>query len=99
MGITDRRHFHAQQFQFGAHVRATEHVFASSQPIGQDTRHLVARCHQAENLPVPQGAFTDGINRLVAGAALAINHNTAACPHLQFGSTGKLITRTDTGGK
>ena len=51
MGIAKRRHIHAQQLEFGTHIRAGEALLLTRQHSGGHARHLVARGHQPKIFP------------------------------------------------
>ncbi len=62
MCITNTAHVHAQQFQLGAHVCASEGVIITEDVVSGDLRHFVARGNQTVDVIIPAGALTDGID-------------------------------------
>ena len=97
VSIAKRRHIHAQQLEFGTHIRAGEALRLTRQHSGGHARHLVARCHQAKDFPLPQRAFPDGKHVRIGGPAAVVNTDPAALADSQPAAARQRVLRTNTG--
>ena len=96
VGIAKRRHIHAQQLEFGTHICAGEALLLTRQHSGGHARHLVARCHQAKDFPLPQRAFPDGKHIRIGGPAAVVNADPAALADSQPAAARQRVLRPNT---
>src|SRR5471032_2896756 len=95
--VADAGDVDTYQFQFGAHVGTGEFGMLAQQVFGGDARHVVARRDEAEDLPVPQRAFADGVDVGVRGLALVVDGDAAARADRDAAFARQIIARADTG--
>ena len=99
VSIPERGHVDAEQLEFGTHIRAGESFIFPRQHSGGHARHLVARCHQAKDFPLPQRAFADGKHVGIGGPAAVVNTDPAALPCSQPAAARQRVLWTNTGRK
>jgi hypothetical protein len=98
MGVADGADIDAQQLELGRHVGPGEFPGRLAQQQRRHiARHAVARSNQAEHAAVPRGAFTDGEDAWVAGAAVIVDHHATARGDLQAAGTAQGVLRADAG--
>ena len=99
VSVAKRRHIHAQQLEFGAHIRAGEGFILPCQRGGGHACHLVARGNQSKDFPFPQRAFANGKHVTVGSLAAIVNADPAALADSQPAAARQRVLRTDTGRK
>ncbi|VVO44489.1 hypothetical protein PS720_06446 [Pseudomonas fluorescens] len=100
VGVADGAHVHAEQLEFGRHVRAHKRLGGLlAEQRGNPTGHLVARRDQAEQAAVPGGAFANRVDVRVAAQALVVDHHAATRTDLQAGLASQCVLGADAGGK
>ncbi len=99
VSVAERGHVHAQQLEFGAHIRAGEGFLLSRQRGGGHPRHLVAGRNQPEDFPFPQGAFTNGQHVRIGGLTAVVNADPAAFADSQPAAARQRVLRTNAGRK
>ena len=94
VSVAERGDVHAQQFEFGAHIRASECFILSRQRGGGHPRHLVAGRDQTKDFPRPQGAFADGKYIRVGGLTAIVNADPATLADSQPAAARQRVLRT-----
>src|SRR5690606_27706323 len=97
VGVANGTHIHTQQLELGAHVGAVKCLFFRGQLARSCFRHTVAGGDKAVDEIAKVGALANGVNVGVAGAAVVINHNSAARSNFQPRRPGVLVIRAHTG--
>ena len=99
VGIAERRHINAKQFQLCAHIRTGKRRRFAAEMSRHYTRHLISWRHQTIDFALPHRTFANGEDVFIRGLALFINVDPAAFPQVQRPASGKRILRANAGGE